>query len=146
MARHRATTAVALALGLGVVALAGPVIAAGPTVAGCPLLPVDSIWNARVDALPVAAYSANYIARIGATRTLHPDFGAGVWDGGPIGIPFVKVPGTQPRVPVTFDYAYESNPGPYPVPRNPPIEGGPASDGDRHILIVDTTRCLLYEL
>jgi hypothetical protein len=77
---------------------------------------------------------------------MHPDFGAGMWDGGPIGIPFVTVPGDQPRVSVTFDYDDESDPGPYPVPVNPPIEGGPDSDDDRHILVLDTGECVLYEL
>jgi hypothetical protein len=138
----------ALVLGLGLAALAppGPALAEGPTVAGCPLLPADNVWNTRVDGLPVAASSASYVSSIGTTRTLHPDFGAGMWDGGPIGIPFVTVPGSQPRVPVSFDYDDESDPGPYPVPSAPPIEGGPQSDGDRHILVVDTARCVLYEL
>ncbi len=149
MAPHRATKGMALVLGLGlamVAAPAGPVQAAGPTVAGCPLLPADNIWNVRVDGLPVAANSASYISAIGTTRTMHPDFGAGMWDGGPIGMPFVTVPGSQPRVPVTFDYDDESDPGPYPVPSNAPIEGGADSDGDRHILVVDTAQCVLYEL
>ena len=117
MAPHRATKGMALVLGLGlamVAAPAGPVQAAGPTVAGCPLLPADNIWNVRVDGLPVAANSASYVSAIGTTRTMHPDFGAGMWDGGPIGMPFVTVPGSQPRVPVTFDYDDESDPGPVP--------------------------------
>ena len=95
----------------------------------------------------MAANSAAYVSTIGTTRTMHPDFGAGLWDGGPIGIPFVTVPAPdQPRVSVTFDYDDESDPGPYPVPANPPIEGGPDSDGDRHILVLDTGECVLYEL
>lgn len=117
-----------------------------PQVAGCDVFPADNIRNAPVDTLPVDANSAAYIATIGAGTGVHPDFGAGTWNGGPIGIPVVDVPGTQPRVPVTFDYADESDPGPYPIPSNPPIEGGPDSDGDRHILIVDRDNCLLYEL
>jgi hypothetical protein len=136
----------ALGLGLAAVATPGPARGAGPAVAGCPLLPADNIWNVRVDGLAVAANSASYVTSIGRTRTLHPDFGAGEWDGGPIGIPFVTVPGSQRRVPVTFDYDDESDPGPYPVPPNPPIEGGSQSDGDRHVLIVDRARCVLYEL
>jgi hypothetical protein len=148
MVLHRAAKAMTLALMLGVAAILdpGPALAAAPAVAGCPMLPADNIWNVRVDGLPVAANSAVYVSSIGTTRTLHPDFGAGTWDGGPIGIPFVTVPGTQPRVTVTFDYADESDPGPYPIPSNPPIEGGAASDGDRHVLVVDTVRCVLYEL
>jgi len=115
-------------------------------VAGCPLLPADNIWNVPVDALPLDPNSATYINTIGASRTMHADFGSGTWDGGPIGIPFITVPGTQPRVAVTFDYADESDPGPYPIPANAPIEGGPDSGGDRHILVVDRDNCVLYEL
>jgi hypothetical protein len=148
MALRRATSATALILGFGLAMLgpAGPAGAASPAVAGCPVLPADNIWNVRVDGLPVAANSASYVSSIGSTRTLHPVFGAGMWDGGPIGMPFVTVPGSQPRVPIAFDYDDESDPGPYPIPANPPIEGGSASDGDRHVLIVDTAKCFLYEL
>ena len=77
---------------------------------------------------------------------MHADFGSGLWDGGPIGIPFVTVGKHQPRVPVSFDYADESDRGPYPMPRNAPIEGGRQSDGDRHVIVVDRSRCRLYEL
>jgi hypothetical protein len=117
----------------------------GPTLAGCPMLPADSIWNTPVDTLPVDPRSAEYVATIGPNTGLHADFGSGLWDGGPIGIPFVIVPGTQSLVPVAFDYDDESDPGPYPIPPDPPIEGGPLSDGDRHILVLDRERCLLYE-
>ena len=116
-----------------------------PTLAGCPLLPADNVWNARVDTLPVDPRSADYVATIGADVGLHPDFGSGSWDGGPIGIPFVVVPGAQPLVPVAFDYADESDPGPYPIPPDPPVEGGPESDGDRHVLVLDRERCRLFE-
>lgn len=119
---------------------------AGPTIGGCPLFPADNVWNARVDALPPDANSAAYIGSIGPSTGLHPDFGSGLWDGGPIGIPFVIVPGSQPLVPISFDYADESDPGPYPIPPNPPIEGGAASSGDRHMLIVDSGHCKLYEI
>jgi hypothetical protein len=115
-------------------------------VAGCPLQPANNVWNVRVDTLPVATNSASYVSAIGPTRTLHPDFGAGTWNGGPIGIPFVTVSGNQPGVQVTFDYADESDPGPYPIPVNAPIEGGAQSQGDRHVLVVDTANCKLYEL
>lgn len=119
--------------------------AGGPGLAGCPLLPPDDIWNTRVDDLPLHPRSAAWIRSIGAETGLHPDFGSGLWNGGPIGIPFVLVPGTQPRVPVRFEYADESDPGPYPIPEDAPIEGGPASDGDRHILVLDRDNCRLYE-
>src|SRR5512136_1398596 len=84
----------------------------GPTVADCPAFPADSVWNTRVDRLPVDGRSADYIATIDPDAGLHPDFGSGTWDGGPIGIPFALVPGTQPLVPVSFQYAGESDPGP----------------------------------
>ena len=116
-----------------------------PAIAGCTVLPADNIWNARVDTLPVDPHSAEYIGTIGADTGLHPDFGSGLWDGGPIGIPFVVVPGAQPLVPIAFDYDDESDAGPYPIPPDPPIEGGPESDGDRHVLVLDRDRCLLYE-
>jgi len=119
--------------------------APGPSLAGCPALPADSIWNARVDILPVDPASAAYIATIGAETGLHPDFGSGTWEGGPIGIPFVVVPGSQPPVPISFEYADESDPGPYPIPGDAPIEGGPESAGDRHVVVLDRDRCLLYE-
>ncbi len=115
-------------------------------IGGCAVFPDDSIWNTPIDGLPVSASSAAYINSIGATRGLHADFGAGLWDGGPIGTPYVVVDGSQPKVNVTFDYADESDPGPYPIPPNPPIEGGPNSTGDRHVLVLDASRRVLYEL
>ncbi|MBI4514818.1 MAG: DUF4091 domain-containing protein [Deltaproteobacteria bacterium] len=122
-------------------------VTGGPTLAGCAVLPADNIWNRRIDALPLDPSSQAYVNNIGATAGLHPDFGAGTWNGGPIGIPFVVVPGTQPFVPVSFVwYADESDPGPYPVPANAPIEGGSNSSGDRHVLVVNSGNCTLYEL
>ena len=82
---------------------------------------------------------------IGATKTLHPDFGT-FYLGAPIGIPWVLVPGDQPLLPVDFLYASDSDPGPYPIPDDPPIEGGASSDGDRHILMLDLDHCELDEL
>ena len=112
----------------------------------CALFPADNIWNARIDGLPVHPHSAAYIATIGSDGHLHPDFGSGEWDGGPIGIPYVAIDGSQPQVPVSFDYADESDPGPYPIPTDAPIEGGADSTGDRHVLVVDDENCMLYEL
>ena len=109
------------------------------------LLPADNPWNQPVDTAQLDPNSAAIVANIGATRAFHPDFGAN-WNGGPFGIPYVVVSGTQLRVPVIFDYNDESDPGPYPIPPNPPIEGGAASTGDRHILIVDRDHWKLYEL
>lgn len=116
------------------------------TVGGCPVLPANNIWNTPIDTLPVAANSATLVTTIGASRGFHADFGSGLWDGGPIGIPFVTVPGTQTRYPASFLYADESDPGPYGVPLNAPIEGGSQSNGDRHAIAIDTGHCVLYEL
>lgn len=119
----------------------------GPSLEGCPVFPADNVWNTPVDRLPLDPRSDDYVASIGRTATLHPDFGSGVWDGGPIGIPFTAVPGSQPRVPIVFTaYGDESDPGPYPVPPDAPIEGGPGADGDRHVLVLDRGDCTLYEL
>src|SRR5262249_12248606 len=107
-----------------------------PTIGGCGVLPADNIWNTPVDTLPVSASSAAYVNPIGASSPAHADFGSGTWNGGPIGMPWVKVPETQTRYPATFQYADESDPGPYAVPLNAPVEGGSASTGDRHVIAV----------
>lgn len=117
--------------------------------AGCPVFPVNNVWNVPVDTLPLDANSDAYVATIGATAHAHADFGSGEWppgSGSPIGIPYVTVPGSQPLVAVTFDYDDESDPGPYPIPPDAPIEGGPGSDGDRHVLVLERDHCVLYEL
>lgn len=121
-------------------------VALAPTVAGCPVFPADNPWNRRVDRLPVAAGSVRLIRSIGIDARFHADFGSGTWDGGPIGIPYTVVDGGQRRVRVSFDYADESDRGPYPIPPDAPIEGGRNADGDRHVLIVDRSSCKLYEL
>ncbi len=128
------------------IAVAGCAFAQGPTVGTCAVFPADNIWNTRVDQLPVHASSSTWVSTIGAAKGLHADFGAGLWNGGPIGIPFVTVPGTQTKYPATFTYQSESDAGPYAVPLNAPIEGGSASTGDRHALAIDTSNCILYEL
>ena len=110
--------------------------------AGCSVFPADNPWNQRVDTLPVASNSAAIIGTIGAGTGLHPDFGSGKWDGGPIGIPYNLVTSAQKKVFVKFLYADESDAGPYPIPAKPKIEYG----SDHHILIEDTTACRLYEL
>jgi len=116
-----------------------------PSLGALQIFPADNAWNQDVSALPVHPNSANYLASIGLDRGLHPDFGT-VWDGAPIGIPYVVVHGDQPRVPVSFYYDDESDPGPYPIPPDAPIEGGADSDGDRHILVIDADHRMLYEL
>ncbi len=117
-----------------------------PQARGCAVFPADNAWNRRVDSLPVAPGSAATIAAIGATETMHADFGSGLWDGGPIGIPITVVGKSQPKSVVRFEYADESDRGPYPIPAGVRIEGGAAADGDRHALIVDRDACRLYEL
>jgi hypothetical protein len=112
---------------------------------GCEIFPANNIWKVRVDGLPVDASSDAYVATIGADTGLHPDFGT-EWQGAPNGIPYVAVPGNQPLVPVSFQYAPESDPGPYPVPPDAPMEGGPDGEGDRHVLVLDRDACVLYEL
>ncbi|NDD31576.1 MAG: hypothetical protein EB084_25275, partial [Proteobacteria bacterium] len=104
--------------------------------------PDDNPWNQRVDGLAVDPRSDDIIRRIGANAPLHADFGAS-WDGGPFGIPYVVVPSGQPRVPVVFnEYGDESDPGPYPIPPDAPVEKG----SDRHVLVVDPSHQKLYEL
>jgi hypothetical protein len=116
------------------------------TIGTCPILPANNIWNTPVDTLPVLANSDALVNTIGANTGFHADFGAGMWNGGPIGIPFITVPGTQTKYPATFQYDDESDPGPYAVPLNTPIEGGSNSNGDRHAIAIDTDNCILYEL
>jgi hypothetical protein len=112
----------------------------------CPIFPASNPWNERVDRLPVAPDSARVIASIGLNVGLHPDFGSGLWNGRPIGIPFDVVSKRTPRSRVSFQYADESDRGPYPIPRTVHIEGGRASTGDRHAILVDRSSCRLYEL
>ena len=112
----------------------------------CPVLPADNIWNTRVDTAPLDPSSATYVATIGASATMHADFGSGLWNGGPIGIPYVVVNAGQPGVSVSFSQPRESDPGPYPIPPNAPVEGGTNAGGDRHVLVVDNGTCRLYEM
>ena len=112
----------------------------------CPVFPKDNPWNERVDRAPVAPNSAELIRSIGLGAHLHPDFGSGTWEGAPIGIPYATVSRRQRKLPVRFDYADESDRGPYPIPPNVPIEGGRRSSGDRHVIVVDRDRCRAYEL
>ncbi|HTM12731.1 MAG TPA: hypothetical protein VL127_07455 [Bryobacteraceae bacterium] len=131
----------ALLLGLGSLASAQT-----PTIGNCAVLPADNIWNTRIDQLPVHPSSSTWVSTIGASSPLHPDFGSGLYNGGPIGIPYVTVPGTQTKYPATFTYQSESDTGPYAIPLNAPIEGGSSSTGDRHVISVDTDNCILYEI
>lgn len=112
----------------------------------CPVFPASSVWNKRVDALPLAGNSAAIVGSIGAGLNLHADFGSGLWDGGPIGIPITVVGSSTAKRAVRFEYAGESDRGPYPIPSAVKIEGGRQSDGDRHAILVDRSACKLYEL
>jgi hypothetical protein len=123
-----------------------PDLGANASLNGKRVLPADDPWNRDVSKSAVDPNSDTLIASIGADRPLHPDFGT-VWNGAPNGIPYIVVPGTQPKVPIAFtDYGDESDPGPYPVPPEAWIEGGPRSDGDRHVLVIDRDNWKLYEL
>jgi len=106
------------------------------------IFPSDNPWNTDISSYPVHANSANFVASVGLTTGLHPDFGSDPNSG----IPYVVVDNTQPFVPITAQYASESDPGPYPVPANAPIEGGAQSTGDRHVLVVDSGNSKLYEM
>ena len=149
MLRGRTAALVVVALAVaalgaraGAAAAAAPAALAPPTVAGCPSFPAGNAWNSRVDALPVAPASATLIASIGLARGLHADFGAGLWEGKPIGIPVTVVGRATPRTRVAFDYADESDRVAYPIPANVQVESG----SDRHAILVDRDACRLYEL
>jgi hypothetical protein len=116
-----------------------------PMVGGCQMFPANNPWNTDISNYPVHPNSANFITAInaGGRTKLHPDWGGD----GEYGIPYIVVPPTQPMVSITWTaYGDESDPGPYPIPLNAPIEGGPSSDGDRHALAVRQGECVLYEL
>jgi hypothetical protein len=117
-----------------------------PSIAGCQVFPSDNIWNYNISNLPVNTNSVNYIASMGASGQLHADFGATVSGYPPPGIGYAVVNSTQPEVPVQFYYSQESNPGPYPIPANAPIEGGPNGQYDRHVIVLNNSTCQLYEL
>jgi hypothetical protein len=121
-----------------------PSLGANASLNGRRPFPADNPWNQIIENEPVDPNSAALIASCGI-RNLHPDFGT-TYNGAPNGIPYVVVAGTQARVAVTFDYDDESDPGPYPIPPNAPIEGGASGAGDRHILVIDRDNWRLYEL
>jgi hypothetical protein len=123
-----------------------PIAIAAATIAGCPLFPPSWSTNQRVDTLPVAPDSPAIVRSIGLDGALKADFGSGLWDGGPIGIPYDVVTRRTARSRVRFEYAGESDRVRYPIPRGVRIEGGPGADGDRHALLVDRSRCKLFEL
>lgn len=111
-----------------------------PVVGGCTIFPADNPWNADISQYPLDPRSDRYIQSI--PGNLHPDFGHNP----AYGIPFNIVPASQKEVPVTFDYYTQSDPGPYPIPRDAQIEGGRHSNGDRHVLILQRDACMLFEM
>src|SRR5215213_1344002 len=122
--------------------LAAPLAVAA--LAACPAFPFST--DQRVDRLPVALDSAAIVRSIGVDGSIKADFGSGLWEGGPIGIPYDIVGRRTRRSRVRFQYAGDSDRVRYPIPRGVTIEGGPDSDGDRHALLVDRNRCMLFEL
>jgi hypothetical protein len=144
---RRAAACLALAAAAGLPAIAGDASSRPlPSAPHCRIFPHDNHWNLRVDRLPLAPGSDEIVRSIGLDSSLHADFGSGLYEGRPIGIPYTTVSRRQRRVPVSFEYAEESDRGPYPIPRDAPIEGGRRAGGDRHVIVVDRDRCRLYEL
>lgn len=149
-ARRRRVCALAATIGLVALSACGgrgdattePVVAT-PAMPSSPvafrIFPADNWWNTDISAQPVDTASGTLIAACGV-RNLHPDFGT------TFGIPYVVVGAGEAERPVTFDYADESDPGPYPIPTDAPIEGGAGSTGDRHVIVVDTANSRLYEM
>ena len=130
----RPVAILAAALVLTPAAAAAPVPL--PDAPGCPLFPATNVWNKPVNHLPVRSNSKTIVKSIGANLPVHADFGSGLWNGGPIGIPITVVGRKTPRSRVGFEYAGESDRGPYPIPRGVKIEGGRASCRERVCLVV----------
>src|SRR3954452_24636650 len=143
--RRRTAIVAAVAVAVGATVAEGAA-SSRPRVGGCTVFPADNPWNQRVDKLPVATNSDAIVRSIGVSKGMHADFGSGLYDGGPIGIPYTTVGKGQKKVTVSFDYSSESDKGPYPIPPGAPIEGGRSSSGDRHVIVVDRSACKLYEL
>ena len=123
-----------------------PDLGVGASLHGKPLFLRNDPWNQDISHLSVDPGSAALIASIGADKGLHADFGT-TYHGVPNGIPYVVVDSTTtPEVPVQFKYREESDPGPYPIPRDAPVEGGNDAKGDRHVIVIDRRRWRLYEL
>jgi hypothetical protein len=119
----------------------------GSPVAGtsCRAFPANGYWHADVSRLPVHPRSTQWLSHMSTGARLHPDFGPSYGDGPDYGIPVTVVSGTHARVRVGFDYAAESDRVGYPFGSDTRIEGGRGSDGDRHAVVVDRSRCRLYE-
>ncbi len=120
-------------------------LGANASLGGRRLLPPDSPWHRDISKDAVDPASSRILARIGLDTPLRADFGP-MFEGAPMGIQYVVVPGTQKRVPITFTVPEESDPGPYPIPADAPIEGGPKSTGDRHVIVLDRDNWRLWEV
>jgi len=147
MKNYKVVSAIALSFLIASLVASEPTIslAQAPLLGGCQVFPGNNIWNVPVNNLPVDPNSNNYVNSIGLNTGMHADFGSGLWQGEPIGIPYVIVPAGQAKVNLNFGYSDESDPGPYPIPANAPIEGGAGSNGDRHVLVLEQGTCKLYE-
>lgn len=124
------------------VTVGGPV----PVVGGCSIFPPDNPWNTRIDdttKFPVHPQWATFQTTMNLTTHLHPDWGD--WSTDHYGIPWQTVPESQALVSETFQYADQSDPGPYPIPADARVEGGAGSGADMHVLVVEEGKCLLYE-
>ena len=110
------------------------------------VFPADNAWNWDISSYEIHPNSDNFIDSIGRFDNLHPDFGT-VWQNAPNGIPYVVVDNSQELIPIIYTrYGDESDPGPFPIPLDAPIEGGPSSSGDRHVIAVDIDNKMLYEI
>jgi hypothetical protein len=135
----------AITAAAGATAVAQRVAPSGPSIGGCSIFPAGNPWNTDISAFPLHPRSSQIVARIQSVGgdNLHPDFG----ENPEYGIPYVVVPADQPLVPIELtEYADESDPGPYPVPLDAPVEGGAQSTGDRHVLVLQQGSCELFEL
>jgi hypothetical protein len=111
----------------------------------CSEFPADNWWHADISGLPVHARSSAWLSHMSTDRELHPDFGPSYGDGPNYGIPITVVDKRHRKVKVSFYYGAESDKVRYPLGKDTRIEGGRNSDGDRHAIIVDKSRCKLYE-
>ena len=129
--------------GAGTAAAAAGQYPFGTATGGCPVFPASNPWHENISKLPVSPLSGAYIASIGASGFLHPDFGSNLT----YGIPYAVVAQSQAKVPIHFTaYGSQSDKGPYPIPPGAPVEGGAGSSGDRHVLVLQAGACKLYEL
>jgi hypothetical protein len=128
-------------------ALEADVGATSPSeVGGCDVFPATNYWNTPVDDLEVDSHSAAWLSHMSPGSTLHPDFGKSYGEQPvPYGIPITVVDGDHARVDVRFQYDDESDAGPYPLGEDTKFEGGRRSKGDRHVIVVDSSTCDLYE-